>query len=194
MKSGWLALALAAAGCASPPEDAARESHLGIHLGGRGFGEDWDPVEHQGTIGFEFVHEPTGSVVGIEAALFASERNEDDFFVPPVATVDVRGRSTELSFGVHKEIPVDYGGVHPYFGGGLSLLHAELRGAEGGVEREEDGDSPGLYVHAGIEFDASEALFIGLDLRLRGGDELDLLGYDRPTSYGQVTFVLGVRF
>jgi len=193
-----LALAFAATGCASAPaleEEATLDSDLRFHLGARSLdSSDWEPVEDQGTMGFEFVHEAPGSIVGIEAAFFASEKTEDDFFVPPVATVDFRGRTSELSFGVHKEILVEYGGVHPYLGGGLSLLHAELRGEENGAEHEEDGDSPGLYLHGGIEFDVAEALFVGLDLRLRGGSDVDLLGDDRATGYGQITFVLGVRF
>ena len=190
-------LALLGASCASAPagEEAPPDTQLGIHAGWRGFDSgEWGPVDDQGAVGFEIVHEPSTWVVGLEAALFASERTEDDFFVPPTSTIDFRARTSELSFGIHKEMPVDYAGVHPYVGGGLSLLHAELRGEEGGLEREEDGDSPGVYLHGGVGFDVSETLFLGLDLRVRGGSDVDLLGDDRSTGYGQVTFVLGVRF
>ena len=193
------ALLLLAPACASPSSadgaDEPRVNRISLHLGTRGMnGSDWDPVEDEGVGGLEFVHEAPGSVVGIEAAFFAGERTEDDFFVPPAQRVDYRSRTAELSFGVHKELPVQYSGVHPYFGGGLSALNAELRGPENGAEREQDGDSVGLYLHGGVEFDASSALFLGIDLRLRGGSEVHLLGEDRDTGYGQVAFVLGVRF
>jgi len=194
MKALALALSLVAASCASAG-DATRDTRLGLHAGYRSFdGGDWEPVDDQGAAGLEFVHETPGSTVGLEAALFVSEKDEDDFFVPPAALVDARARTAELSFGLHKDLEVLYEGVHPYFGGGLSLLRAELRGEQGGLEAEEDGDSAGLYLHGGVEFDVSPALFLGVDLRVRGGADVDVLGEDRSTNYGQVSFVLGVRF
>lgn len=203
MKICALSLVLCAASCASVPPRTASSgagddlpaSRLAFHVGERAFdGSDWEPVEDQGVLGLEFVHEAPGSIVGLEAALFASGHIEDDYFVSPTLTADFRGRTSELSFGVRKTMPVDYGGVHPYFGGGLSLLRAELRGDSNGAEAEDDDDSAGVYVHGGVEFDASAALFLGLDLRLRGGTDVDLLGEERSAGYGQVTIVLGVRF
>jgi hypothetical protein len=182
-----LSLALLSASCAG--------SRTNAHVGYRNFpGDDWEPVEDQGVLGLEYVHEAPGSAVGIEAAFFASEKNEDDAFVPPAGLFDFRMRTAELSFGVHKELSSEYRGVHPYVGGGLSLLRAELRGEQGGLEEEEDGDSTGAYVHGGVEFDASPVLYLGIDLRVRGGTDVDLLGEDRWASYGQITFVIGVRF
>lgn len=189
-----LSLSLLSASCASAGE-APRNSRFAVHAGYRSFdGGDWAPVDDQGAAGLEFVHETPGSTVGLEAAVFASEKTEDEVFVPPAALVDFRGRAVELSFGLHKDLAVHYDGVHPYFGGGLSLLRAELHGEQGGLEDEEDSDSAGLYLHGGVEFDVSPALFLGVDLRVRGGADVDLLGEDRSTSYGQVAFVLGVRF
>lgn len=186
--------ASASASCASAG-DATRDSRIGLHAGYRSFyGGDWGPVDDQGAAGLEFVHETPGASVGLEAAFFVSEKTEDEVFVPPAALVDFRARTAELSFGLHKDLAVHYEGVHPYFGGGLSVLRAELRGEQGGLEDEEDGDSAGLYLHGGVEFDVSPALFLGVDLRVRGGADVDLLGEDRSTNYGQVSFVLGVRF
>ncbi|MFN0006940.1 MAG: hypothetical protein ACKVXR_03455 [Planctomycetota bacterium] len=194
MKALAASFALLAASCASTA-DTIPDSRIGLHAGYRGLdGEDWGPVDDQGAAGLEFVHEAPGSTVGLEAAVFASEKTEDDVFVLPAAIADFRGRALELSFGLHKDLAVRYEGVHPYFGGGLSLLRVELRGEQAGLEDEEDGDSAGLYLHGGVEFDLSPALFLGVDLRVRGGTDVDLLGEDRSTSYGQVSFVLGVRF
>jgi hypothetical protein len=182
-----LSLLLLSASCAS--------SRVNAHVGYRNFpSDDWEPVDDQGVVGLEFVNEAPDAAVGIEAAFFASEKTEDDAFVPPAAIVDFRMRTAELSFGVHKELPSEYPGVHPYVGGGISLLRAELRGEEGGLEDEENGDSTGAYVHGGVEFDASSALYLGIDLRVRGGTDVELLGEDRWASYGQITFVIGVRF
>ena len=193
-----LGLVLLGASCASVPEGAAegvRDSNLRVHVGQRSIGgSDWDPVEKQGTLGLEFVHEPPASVVGFEAALFVSGDTQDDYFVSPTLRADFRGRTSELSFGFHKELPVDYEGVHPYFGCGPSFLHAELRGVENGEEHEDDDVSIGGYLHGGVEFDATSAIFVGLDLRLRGGTQADLVGEDRSTSYGEVSVMLGFRF
>jgi opacity protein-like surface antigen len=197
-----LAAALLAAACASAPrlEPPAQvpadlpSSALAIHLGVRGLDDhDWDPVDDQGTIGLELVHEAPGSIVGLEAAFFASQREEDDFHVTPSVVVDARGRTSEIDFGVHKTIPVEYGGVRPYLGGGFSVLHADLRGEANGAQARDDADSVGVYLHGGVEFDLSPNLYLGLDLRARGGSEVHLLGDDVDTGYGQVTLALGVR-
>ena len=194
----YLAPILLLASCASAPsgaEDGVRDSSLRVHVGQRSIGgSDWDPVEKQGMFGLEFVHESPGSLVGAEAAVLASGDTENDFFVSPTLTADFRGRTAEFSFGLHKEIPVDYEGVHPYFGCGPSFLRAELRGPEDGVEQEDHDVSVGAYLHGGVEFDATSAIFVGLDLRLRGGTQVDLLGEDRATGYGEVTVFLGFRF
>jgi len=198
-----LALILLGSSCASAPSEIAspfpaddpRASRFILHVGGRALsGSDWDPVEDQGVFGLEFVHEAPESSVGIEAALFESGDTQDDYFVSPTLTADFRGRTTEASFGLHKEFPEQYRGVHAYFGGGLSVLRAELRDVTNGSEEEDYDVSTGAYLHGGVEFDASAAIFVGLDLRIRGGTQVDLVGEDRSTNYGEVTVMLGFRF
>jgi hypothetical protein len=195
----FLALILLGASCASVPDGApepVRDSSLRVHVGERSIGgSDWDPVEQQGMFGLEYVHESPTATAGIEAGLLVSGDTQDDYFVaPPDQRADFRGRTTELSFGLHKEIPVDYEGVHPYFGFGPSILWAELKALENGAEQEDSAVSIGGYVHGGVEFDATAALFVGLDLRLRGGTQVDLVGEDRATGYGEVSVFLGFRF
>jgi opacity protein-like surface antigen len=182
-----VAFALAAS-CANPGNQIELHGALRSLDGG-----DWSPVEEQGTLGLAFVHEAPGSVVGVEAQAFVSERTEDDFSASPTTVVDARGRTRELCFGLHKSLPVQYEGVHPYLGGGFSLLRAELRGASGTEEVEEDDDSAGLYLHGGVEFDFTPNLFLGLDLRGRAGQKVELLDDDLNAYYGQVAIVLGVR-
>ena len=77
MRFPALASVLIFASCASAPaalQDASpvpyRSSHLDLHLGGRALDkDDWDPVEDQGTIGIDFVHEGLDSAIGFEVGM-----------------------------------------------------------------------------------------------------------------------------
>ena len=203
MRPLLLALPLLAGSCASVPSrstaplpgDDAFASRLALQAGLRSFDEgDWAPVDDQGVLGIEYVYEPAESSVGVEVGFHASERTEDDFRIPPMAVVDVAGRTSELSLGLRKTVPVELDGVHPYVAGGLSILHAELEGESGGQPADDEDDSGGIYLRGGVEFDLSRSFFLGIDLRVRGGSEVELFGSDGSADYGQVALVLGVRF
>jgi opacity protein-like surface antigen len=195
------ALALLAASCTSVASAGTgidsdhSSSTLDLHIGIRSLDDhDWQPVDDQAVLGIEYVHEPPESTVGLEFGFFASESSEDDFIVSPTNTVDARSRTRELTLGVHKYLPVHYEGIHPYLGGGLSLLRAEVRGASGSGQGTDDDGSAGLYLHGGVEFDLSANFFLGVDLRFRGGNEVELFDEKESTGYSQVTIVLGLRW
>jgi opacity protein-like surface antigen len=178
-----------------PSTGEYRTSRVGLYLGGRQLNEDdWSPVEDQTAVGVEFVHEGHDAPVGFEVALFVSEKSKDD--VPAGATtIDVTGKTAELSAGVRKTFLKDDGHFHPYLGGGLAAIQAKFRGelSTGGAASDDD-TSAALYVHGGVDFDLGPAFLIGLDLRFLGGSDITLFDANGDADYGQLALVLGVRF
>src|SRR5580765_2431526 len=66
-------------GSSSSGSGEYRSSKLDLYLGGRALHEsDWHPVEDQGAIGMEFVHEGHDAPVGFEVALFGSQKTKED--------------------------------------------------------------------------------------------------------------------
>lgn len=189
-----LALSAAlASGCASAGSEAP-SSKLGLYGALRSFDSgDWGAVDDQGVIGLELVHEAPGSAVGFEIGAFGSSDEED---VSDVLGADpnARGRTAEVAVGLHKTFETDYAGVHPYLGGGLSWLWAELRREIAATELEDDDGSIGGYFHVGVDFEVTPILLLGLDLRGRAGTEPEMFGEDFTANYGQVAVVLSLRF
>ena len=94
------------------------EDRISIYLGQRNLDEDeWSPVDNQGMLGFEYVHEKMDSTVGIEVGLMGSS---DD---STIAGQDVTVSTGELYVGFHKSWGEDV--VRPFLGGGVSLIHLE---------------------------------------------------------------------
>jgi len=198
VKATPLLLGILLASCAStaaqrpPPERP--NSKFDVYLGVRSLDEDdWAPVEDQGTLGLEYVHEHPADLVGFELGLFASGNTKHDVQIGG-GTFDVRGRTTELSVGLRKTFCEDPTCVTPYVGAGLSLIRADFKGASGGSSAEDDDSSAGIYAHGGIDIPLGPGVTIGLDLRLLGGTDITLFGVNGTADYGQIALVLGVRF
>ncbi len=168
-----------------------RASKLDLYLGGRALHEsDWHPVEDQNVLGMEFVHEGRDAPVGFEISVFGSHKTKQDV----VGTIDATGRTGEIAAGVRKTFLKDDGKFHPYVGGGAALIAARIEGAESGASEHDDDTSGALYMHGGVEFDLSPSFFLGLDVRFLGGSDMKLFGRDATADYGQLAFLIGVRF
>ena len=197
MRIPALAFALALASCAAapsaqrPPRNPTPASKMNFYLGVRTLDEDdWEPVEDQGALGIEFVHEPPDSAVGFELGLFISGDEEEGVLIPGPVFVDVEGETGEVSVGVRKTFEVDEGPVRPYIGGGVSAIRAEF---DGDVLSDDD-TSGGLYVHAGVDFEIGPAFLLGFDLRYLGATDIDLFGVDGSANYFQFAMFFGFRF
>ena len=180
-----------------PPREPIPASKLDLYLGGRSFDHnDWHPVEDQGMIGLEFVHEGRDSPCGFEVAVFASEDDEHVFLPAFGRTVEVRGETEEFSMGLRKTFALEEGApAHPYIGGGISGIHAEFKGvnASGLSTIDEDG-SPGLYLHTGIDFDLSPNFLLGFNLRFLTLTDIKMFGVSGTADYAQFAIVMGFRF
>ncbi len=197
-----LALTLVFASCAASPShtDAGSTTRAGsmadasssefhanriaIYIGQRSLDEDdYEPVEDQVTIGFEFAHEHPDSVVGWEVGLMGSA-DEGEF-----GAFDVEAATGEIYGGARKSC--GSGTVRPYIGGGLSFIRSAFE-----VEGFDDVDdaSLALYAHGGVRFDISPAFSLGLDLRGLFGSDLELAGVDTDADYGQFALFAGFGF
>jgi hypothetical protein len=186
-----LCLALASlASCAAvsqdvPPRDPTihRDNHIALYLGQRNLDEDdWEPVEEQPMFGIEYAREPYNSAVGFEIGIMGSSDDDE------VGGIDFEGRTGELYGGIKKTFGEDV--VRPHLGMGLSVINAE-----GEVAGFDDDDSAiGVYAHGGIAFFPSESFFVGLDLRILYGGDLELGGSDVEPNYGQLALILGFGF
>jgi len=171
-----------AAGPAAPSAQA-RESRIALILGGRSLDEDdYAPVEDQGVLGFEFAYEGVGSACGFEAGMQVSA-DEDDF-----GGADIEAITREIYGGIHKSLGTS--NVRPYVGAGLTLVGVEIE--VGGLS--DDDASAALYAHGGLAIDVSESFFVGFDLRVLFGSDLEIGGVETDADYTQFGLLLGLRF
>jgi hypothetical protein len=168
----------------APARGPAKENRIALYLGQRNLNhDDWSPVDEQGTAGLEFVHETAASPVGFEVGIMGSS---DD---GQVAGIDVTGSTAELYGGVRKTF--GEGVVRPYVGAGLSYIDATVE-ADGFAD--EDDSSLAGYVHGGVDFDITESLFLGLDLRVLFASDIEIAGVSGDADYAQLALRLGFAF
>jgi hypothetical protein len=196
MKLALVAALAALASCSALPtrraaleEPAApaapKSNRISFYLGQRSLDEDfWAPVEDQAVFAVDYARETPGSVVGFEVGLAGSYDNEN------VAGFDIDGTTAELYGGVRKTF-VTGSVVRPVLGAGLSLIDAEVQVAGFG-----SGDDTSLagYAHGGVDFDITEAFFLGLDLRWLFGSDIEIAGISGDADYVQLALVIGFAF
>lgn len=168
----------------APSPTRSHENRVAIYLGQRGLDkDDYEPVEDQATFGIEFVHEAVGGDVGFEFGLMGSSDESS------AAGFDIEGTTGELYGGLRKTFGESV--VRPYIGGGLSFIASEFEIV--GVNKDDDA-SAALYAHGGVSIDVSESFFVGLDLRVLFGSDMEIFGVSTDADYTQLALVAGVSF
>jgi hypothetical protein len=193
-----LVAALAAlASCSAPPSRRAvpqasgspaehKANRLSVYLGQRTFGDQeiWDPVEDEGVAAVDFARQTPGSAVGWEVGLAGSYGSNRLF------GADLDGSTTELYGGVRTTF-VTKSLVRPVLGAGLSVIHADVEVS--GFGQLDDSSLAG-YVHGGVDFDLTDAFFLGLDLRVLFGSDIEGAGAEGDADYAQLALVIGFAF
>lgn len=191
MKLALCVASLSLAACAAVPSGASPtspgeilENRFSIYLGQRSLDEDdYDPVEDQATLGFEFSQEKVDSAIGWEIGIMGSGADEE------VGATDVEGRTGELYGGVRKSF--GHNVVRPYVGAGLAFINSDIEVS--GVGSDDDTSLAG-YAHGGVAFAVSEAFLLGLDLRVLFGSDLEIAGIDTDADYGQLALFMAFGF
>ena len=150
---------------------------LTVYLGQRMFDEDfWAPLEDQLTFGLEFSQERSSQMIGWEAGLMYSY-DEDEF-----GGFDIEASSLEFYGGLHKTFLDPASPLRPYFGGGLAWITGEFEASGLGSD---DDSSIGLYAHGGLRGRITESFFLGADLRLLLGTDVEIAGVEGDGDYVQ---------
>jgi len=134
-------------------------------------------------LGIEFVHEARESVVGWEFGLAGSAEEEE------VLGTDVEATTGEVYAGIRKSIGSAM--LRPYIGGGVAYIQSELEAS--GLGSVDDG-SIASYVHVGVSLDIVPGFFIGLDLRILIGSDLDYGPIESDADYEQLALTIGGAF
>lgn len=145
----------------------------------------WVPVDEQQMVGIAFVFAKPDMPVGLEVGLMHSSDEGSTSGSTSKAEI------TDLFLGINKTF--GSGRVHPYLGGGVDYLSATVRISGPGGSIEDSDDSFGGYVHAGILFDVSRVISLGIDGRRLLGTSGELFGISADADYSQVSAVLAIR-
>ena len=177
----------AVGGCAATavqqpaPSPTGPANHISLFVGNRSMhDDDWDPVDDQTVFGIGYDTKLTNLPFEFEAAV---ARSKDE-------SGSVEGITRELSAGIRKTFDVGDTKFHPYVGGGLGLIRAEVETSG----PDDDDTSLGLYLHGGIGYDLSENWQVGLDLRFLFGSDIDLLGNSMDADYTQFAVYVAYAF
>jgi hypothetical protein len=158
----------------SPFHQAIASGNLDLFLGFKAMNkDDWDPVQAQGEGGLLLDFKGQDWPISIALDFLGSRRKEaGEFFVPGdgLVSADWEGRTSEFNGGVRK-----YWGshkiIHPYIGGGLAFISAQLEAKTGRYDYVRDSDyGVGLWFNSGVTWTLSNHFNIGFDIRLSGAE------------------------
>jgi hypothetical protein len=133
--------------------------NVNFFLGGKTLDdEDWEPVEEQAEFGIEVDFAKKTWPVNIAIDLMVSAKEEN-----PLG-INIKGETSEFNVGVRKIF--DAGIMHPFIGGGISFISAELSIFGLGVS----GNDTGYWVDAGIYWRLTEHFNLGFEVKKSSAD------------------------
>ncbi|MEZ5988984.1 MAG: hypothetical protein R3F30_07645 [Planctomycetota bacterium] len=146
-----------------------------LTLGSRGIDEPelFPGIDSKLAIGSEFAWTAPGSVFGFEIGLTISVA-DGEFLNGLSQVVEETSGIFEFYFGPRLDFELGSSRFHLVLGAGPSFVTVTDERTVTGLRVESDDDSLGLYGHAGLFYDASEEIQLGLDLRVLGGTEFEL--------------------
>lgn len=164
---------------------------LSLIAGGRDFTDDeiFGRVDDEVVLGIEYSHEIRdgfGLEVGTLGSLSTNGGVSGD--------VDVTGAAAEFFGGARYTHSFDESPWHPYVGAGVTMIIAGVDNDEGGQVADDQDLSIGGYVRAGVMYDVTEVVTVGVDLRSVFGTDLELETVSGDADYNQLALVLGFRF
>ena len=172
---------------ARPAAAESWDHHVTAMVGQRWLDDDdWGDLDEPLAYGVEFDGTEVDSGNGFEVGVLYT--NDDDDIGP----FDVEATTWELYAGYRYTFDPQEEGIHPFLSAGVEALQGELD--IDGVGKEDD-TVFGVYARAGLLWDVSDRLRLGLDYRHLFADDLepdfDGLDIEANPDYDQVVFSLG---
>lgn len=182
---------------------ALGESHLMLGLQTFGSSKMWRPVDETWSIALDTSYEDFGDVVGLEwgfALLFDNGYRYGPGTLPGSTETDDRRHMKldfyEFSIGAHRSFLRDTV-LRPYVGAGLDFIYYD-----GEAKWYDDPTATrvrkthkrmvfGLYAHAGVTYQLSEDLQLGLDLRQVFATPDTNFFFDGDLDYQRASIFLG---
>jgi hypothetical protein len=156
-----------------------------IYLGYRSVDEAfWEPVEDQVALGFEVTSERPGKFFGGELGMnLGFGTGKVNGFVAESSVIEFYAGLRKTWGDLDKR-------WHPYVGFGASALRASFRLAD--FDLGDWGIAP--YAHAGIHYDVSDRMSVGVDVRSLFASSVNIGGISGDVDYTQVALALGWLF
>ena len=159
--------------------------------------DDWTPADDHDEIGFLIDFKKGNSPIGFAFAYLSSEgEGTVPYYDPWLGTyyVTIEGKTTEFDIGIRSTWGIP-GGVQNYFGGGIAMVDAELRGRVSGfpgIVLDED-DAVGFWFDFGAYLPIGGVFNIGFDLRYTMAD-VTLLGIEADAGGAHLGIFSGFHF
>ena len=175
------------------PDSSPKKFHLTLMLGERALDEDeWEPFDSPTVYGVELDETSPTSGNGIEAGVFYTNDEDDDAAIGIAGDVEVT--TYEFYGGVRHTFRPGQGGLHPFVSAGIEANHGRAKLSAPGFKDSDGNLVVGAYARAGLLWDVTDQVRLGLDYRYFVGEDLELFDADLRTDYSQVTFSLGFAF
>jgi len=191
----WLLIpGLAMSQSSSNPDDWT--GNVNVFLGAKMLDkDDWEPVDEQFEAGVLIDFKQKSWPVSIAIDFLRSSDEEDvSFAVLNFGTFsfNLEGNTTEFNLGVRK-IWDNLTMVHPFVGGGLAVINAEVKGTALGVSVSEDDTGVGVWLEGGAYVTLSEHFNIGAEARWSKA-EVTLFNVDGEAGGFHIGALLGFRW
>ena len=175
---GCMALAL----CSVP---AFAGGNVNFSLGDRSLDSSATaPVDDQTFIGGYMDFQVKDWPVNLAGGLYRSWKSDS------LNGVDVDASITELSFGAIKNWTV-MGNMHPFAGGGLSMVKVEAQVSDGIFTEKADDTNMAAYAEGGVYWTLHDVMNLGVHGRFSRGSSATLNGANFDADYFQVGVLAG---
>lgn len=177
-----VAACVAVALCGAP---AFAGGNVNFSLGNRSLNDNAAaPVDEQPFIGGYMDFQVKDWPIDLAGGFYRSSESDS------VAGLDVKATITEVSFGAMKNWNV-MGNMHPFAGGGLSMMKVEAEVSDQFFTVKEDDTNQAFYAEGGVYWTIANVMNLGVHGRFSRGSAATLGGADFDADYFQVGVLAG---
>lgn len=158
--------------------------------------DDWEPVEDQYAYGFSADFRPLSWPVSLCAMVLSSFNEEKDQFDLPHFGKDryeLQGATAEFDLGVKKIFDVE-GDIHPFVGGGLAIVSAEMQTETAGLTVSDSDSGYGGWIGAGLYWTLNQSFNLGFEAAYSRTEDVDIFNKDRQLGGAHLWLLCGYHW